>query len=500
MSTINENATVSTPCKAYSDNFPKWDRIRDAVAGTDAIKAKTTQYLPDPDPTDTSDAGRARYKSYLHRAKWYGVTGQTVEALVGLVFSKPTTSNLPRLLETIKDNADGQGLTLDQFGKKLLTETMQYARAGILVDFPKTETATSVADVQAGNVRPKLAFYSTFDIINWRTKSQGSSVFLELVVLKETHSTVDAGGFGVKEEEQYRELVLLEDGYHMRVWRKGSGDGAVFSVVEDLAPTGADGKKFDRIPFVFIGAKSNTPDVDKPPLLDMADLNIGHYNDSADYQEAVHILGQPQLIMTGITKDWIKDVWKDKGVRFGSRVAIALPLNATAELLQVQPNMIAKEAMDQKERQMAALGATLVEQRSVEQTAKEAGFNESAKTSILSAGADNVSDGITRALVIAGLFVGEQQSETTDANGSAQKAILFELSTDFDNAQMTSGDRAQLLKEYNDKVLSFTELRTNLKQAGVAFQDDQVARDEADNDPNLALPEPTQKIPPFNQQ
>ena len=490
---MSQETTVDTPCLEYEINLSKWTRITDVISGSDAVKAKGTVYLPDPDPLDLTDAGRQRYASYKQKAVWYGATAQTAEGSVGLVFSKPTNKAIPTLLEPLAINCDGKGNDLDQFSKKILFEVMAYARAGILVDFPKRgDAATTRKDVTDGSVRPKLVFYDKTDIINWRVQENGSDLQLSLVVLRETHVTYEETGFGATSEHQYRVLRLTEGVYTMEVHRK-QGDGATYSVVESVVPTNSKGDPFNYIPFVFLGSKTNDSTVDKPPLLDIADLNIAHFCNSADYEEAVHLMGQPQLSISGITKDWLQDVWKNKGVRFGSRTAIALPKDASCQLHQVEPNILAKEAMESKEKQMAALGATLVEQRDVQQTATEAGFNESAKTSVLSAAADNVSLGITKALEMAGDFVGEEQGTVTLPDGSTQDKILFELSTDFDNTNMTSQDRAQLLKEYGSKVISFTELRTGLKTAGVAFQDDEKAKDEIDSDPNNIVPD---SVPP----
>jgi hypothetical protein len=489
---MSDKATVETPCLEYEINLTKWTRVTDVIEGSDAVKAKGTTYLPNPDPSDVSEAGIQRYAAYKQKAVWYGATAQTAEGSVGLVFSKPTNKAIPTLLEPLSKNCDGKGNDLDQFSKKMLFEVMSCGRAGILVDFPKRgDEVTTRKDVSDGSVRPKMVFYNKFDIINWRVQENGSDLELSMVVLRENHVTYDEGGFGSSSEYQYRVLLLRDGVFVMEVHRKESGGG--FTVAEQVIPTNSKGEAFKYIPFIFIGAKTNDPTVDKPPLLDIADLNIGHYQNSADYEEAVHIMGQPQLTLSGITKDWITDVWKSKGIRFGSRTAIALPKDASCELHQVQPNILAKEAMDRKEKQMAALGATLVEQRDTQQTATEAGFNESAKTSVLSAAADNVSLGITKALEIAGDFVGEEQGVVAQQDGSKQDRILFELSNDFDNAVMTSQDRAQLLKEYSSKVISFTELRTGLKTAGVAFQDDEMAKDEIDSDPNNIVPD---TVPP----
>src|SRR3546814_14860468 len=93
------------------------------------------------------------------------------------------------------------------------------------------------------------------------------------------------------------------------------------------------------------------------------------------------MVGQPTAWFSGLTKDWVEDVFRGR-VFLGSRAAIPLPTGGQAGLLQVNPNSMPKEAMDQKERQMVALGAKLITQASVSRTLGEAQIEESSANSI----------------------------------------------------------------------------------------------------------------------
>ncbi len=487
----------------YTKYLPLWTLVHDAVEGEYAIKAKGTTYLPNPDTSKDADSaeGKKVYASYLNRAKYYNVTGRTLEGLVGHVFSKQPIVSLTPRLQNIENNIDGVGTSLEQLAKLNLARVLSYGRAGLLVDYPKRTAEdgsvqdVTVADLDAGLVRPKIVSYSPFSIRNWGTMEVGAAALLRFVVLKETFEPSDDSdpqGFGQDAQDQYRVLRLnktdnatLTATYE--IWRPNAG-GNAFEMVEGPFPLmKADQKPFDFIPFKFVVWQDNTPSCNSVPLYDIASLNIGHYRNSAEFEDSVFLLGNPQLVLAGVTKDWVKDVWKDKGLKFGSRTAIALPTGASASLEQAEPNTLAQTAMEQKERQMVALGATLVENKAVQRTATEANQDETTKVSVLSSSADNVSEAITDCLVWAGLFIGEEQSEVKDeASGKTTKAISYVLNTDFDIATMTSQDREQLRKDYEAKLISFSELRAGLKAAGVAFQDDEKARDEIEQDPNFA--------------
>ena len=494
--TDKKKKQVTSQHEQYTAKQPLWLLVHDVVEGENVIKAKGTTYLPNPDPavslTAPTQAELRTYENYKMRAVFYNVTGRTLEGLVGHVFSKQSIVNLTPRLDGISDNIDGEGTTLDQLAKLNLARVLSYGRAGLFTDYPKVadgETPT-VEDMDKARVRPKILSYSPFDIINWWTVNIGALCLLGGVVLREYHTPEDNDplSFGTESEVQYRVLRLdvrnMEAPvYTYEIWRRQPGAEEYSMVEGPITPAKADGTPFDEIPFQFIGWQDNTPKVNSVPLYDLATLNLSHYRNSAEFEDSVFLLGNPQLVFSGITLDWIREAWKNKGVKFGSRTAISLPANAAAELHQAQPNTLSQTALEHKEKQMVALGAALVEQKEVQRTATEAGQDESVKVSVLSSSADNVSAAVTKALEWAGMFVGEEQSETKNEKGEATKSILYELNTDFDVAKMDAQERGALIAEYQGKLISWSEARAGLKAAGVAFLDDKKAQDEIENDP-----------------
>ena len=66
-----------------------------------------------------------------------------------------------------RQNVDGRGNSLRTLAKKVCTEAMISPRSGVLVARPSTPEGSSIADVEAQNLRPKLLSYRFEDIINW---------------------------------------------------------------------------------------------------------------------------------------------------------------------------------------------------------------------------------------------------------------------------------------------------------------------------------------------
>jgi hypothetical protein len=474
-----------TACRAeLIDLQPRYDKVRDCVAGEETIKKAGTKYLPKPNESDLSTANETRYKNYLTRAVFYNVTGRTLDGLLGTVFQKTPHVEIPSSLEILKQDADGGGVTLEQQAKKALSSVLQFGRAGLLVDYPATSEAVTVADQQSGQIRPNITLWEPWDVINWRVATIGGQRKLSLVVISEQLVT-DDDGFEADEVEQIRVLRLVNGVYVVELWQQDvDADGKPWLVVASYIPTDAAGKPWNFIPFVFIGSKNNDPTPDLPPLYDLACLNVAHYRNSADYEEACYMLGQPTPVVSGLTKDWVDDVLKGT-IMFGSRAIVPLPAGGQAQLLQIAPNTMPKEAMEHKEAQMLALGAKLVEQRGSGNpvTATQVNQNEASETSILATAANNVSSAYSSALKWAGIF------------GGAAGECVYKLNTEFQLRLASFQDRAQLVSEWQANAITTSEMRQNLNRIGVATLPLEDYQDEIDTaGPDLGMPVNAQKI------
>ena len=456
---------------SYQDAWDGWQRIRDCVNGQDAVKAKGHRYLPYIQPSDKSPANVDRNLAYLARAVFVGFTRRTLKGLVGQVFAKEPVLELPPVLEDARLSIDGGAVSWDQQAKQALSDVIAVGRCGLLVDYPKVDVpdglkAPTVAQMAKAKLRPTVQYYFAEQIINWRVEVVEGLRKTTLVVLEESYDVED-DGFQKKTGTQWRELRLVDGVYQMQIWQKING---VFTPIGDPAqPTDASGKTLDYIPFHFVGSDNNDPGVDDAPLLDLANINIAHYNNSADFEEMVYLLGQPTPWFSGLTQKWIDEVWKD-GIALGSRAAIPLPQGAAAGLLQVSESQISLKALEQKERQAVALGAKLVEQKSVQRTATEANQEEASEASTLMAAAKNVSAAYTQCIKWLAAFAGAPESDE----------YKYELSTDFEIARMTVDGRRQVLAEWQAGAISYTEYRDILRRAGIATLDDEEAQEEID--------------------
>ncbi len=202
--------------------------------------------------------------------------------------------------------------------------------------------------------------------------------------------------------------------------------------------TDFNGKHLNRIPFIFLGSENNDPCVDYQPLYDLAIVNLGHYRNSADYEESIFICGQPYPVID-IAEQSKEDFDNANpgGVLYGSRKGLVLS-GGSASLLQANANQLVAQAMKEKLEQAAAIGARLISPSGGRETAEAAKIRYGSQHSALYTLTSNVSDAIEDALELICMFMGvhpesieyylndEFYDEIADANLVAQQIMLLD--------------------------------------------------------------------------
>ncbi|MCF2502767.1 hypothetical protein L0663_05215 [Dyadobacter sp. CY107] len=115
----------------YSKFEPVWKRCRDAVAGQRAIQEAGDACLPKLEGQEDP-----AYDSYRSRALFYNATGRIVDAMVGLVFRKPMTWEVPEAMKEWLDDLALSDETSTDFAETSLYETLSAGRGGIWLTYP----------------------------------------------------------------------------------------------------------------------------------------------------------------------------------------------------------------------------------------------------------------------------------------------------------------------------------------------------------------------------
>lgn len=451
----------------------RYTRIRDCLNNN--VKAKRYTYLPDPSEVrEEQEIRNHRYNNYHARAVWLPATKRTQQGLVGQVFThKATFVDKEKLNAEFIAAPSVNGDTIDGIANYALSEVVAMGRGAF------TSWFTSAS-------KPVIDFIEAENIVSWAELPYGTVDALgrniQSVTLRTFTNGIKADGITVEMVAtltQYK-LDTLGD-----VWMRtlvetlgthNSGWGAWSRVTINNAP-------LKYCPVFIVGSERNTLDVQQPPLEELAELNLSHYINSADYEEHVKVAGQVTTVISGLDQAWYDKNIEGK-VAFGVRKPIPLNSGAKASLLQANANSVAKEALDKKEQMMIAVGARLIEQRQVRRTATEADIEAQSYHSILGHIAINVSTALSQCL----RHVATYYEESADVS-----TLEYRLNSSFGTSTDNAEHRRLLLEEYIAGVRSFVEYRTALARYDETLStDSEKAKKEIEED--LVLREKVAKI------
>jgi hypothetical protein len=441
--------SVDTKHSEYHEYYEIWERCEAAAEGQDEIHEYGVKYLP-----RLSGQNDAEYFAYKQRALYYNATARTVDGLTGMLFMKPETIEAPAAMDSIIADVTMGGLSLHQFAEVISEEVITIGRCGVLVDYPPIVNAVTLAQAQAQGARPYATMYDAESIINWKTGRINNVEQLTLVVLEEENE-IPVDEFESKCEPQWRVLDLVNGAYRQRVFRKDKR--GEFILVEEIFPQ-INGRVINKIPFEFFGVRDNSPCVDKPPLLDLVDVNLSHYRTTADYEHGLHFTGLPTPVVTGYYSDD-----KSASLRIGSGTAWLLPdPQSKAFYLEFTGQGLGelREALRSKEAMMATLGARILapEKRAAE-AAQTANIHRSSENSVLASIAQSISVGLTHVM--------EWLRDWSNITGD----VKVELNRDFIPNSMTAQDIDVLVKSWQAGAISANVLFENLVAGDIISQD-----------------------------
>lgn len=435
--------SITTCHPLYTNKVNRWRRNRAAVAGQDAIHQGRTLYLPD----DNDGREPERYQRLLDRATWTPFTGYTLEGLVGAVFRKPGNTELPVAMRFMEEDADGAGRSLEQVGKEIVGELLTVDRVGILSEYPQAEAGMSAEQVRALGLRPKLTIYDTENIDNWRYEFQNGTLRLTMVKLRE-FKEIEQDDYSLDYECQYRVLRLVGGVYTQELRDEGNNivDGP-------FTPRQANGQPWERIPFHFAGASNNMPEPSEAPLSGIADLNIAHYQVTADKRQNLHVHSGGLLV---ISSDMTSEEWKEanpNGITVGVNSGVFLGKGGSASLLQLEASSASQTEIESIQNQLIAVGARLITAQGGNQTAEAARIAASAESSALSNLVGNASEAIEAALEDCAMFA-----------GADPKQVKFSLNKEFFDTQLDPQAVMSLIALGDRGIIAANDQRDRLRK------------------------------------
>lgn len=437
----------------YSYFYPLWITMRDTYTGESAVKAKRTVYLPRLDKqTD------AEYSAYLKRTPFYNAIRRTHQGLMGSVYRKDPTIKIAAGVKLDLERVTRDGQSFTALLKMILMEQLLTGRFGMLVDLPES------------GGKPFVACYNAETILNWRERMIDGVTTLDQVLLLETDYELTS--VGVSPVLQFRLLELVPDEVGNMVYQQTvtkilnsaeavNGGGKIsYTVVPRIR-----GRTLNYIPFVFAGAGSNTSECDYPPLLDVATMNLSHYQSYAALEHGRFYAAMPTyyICQEGFNTNDTQSVANPYIV--GPNNLWLLGKEDKPGILEFQGRGLEylENALEMKQSQMASLGGKLITQ-----SRKQAAISSNA-WELLSAGdeatlldicqrADEAATKVLRMLVEFG---------GTSLNDAQKQETFVELNKQFEASELTAREIRAIESIYASRFIPKQVLYNALREVAV---------------------------------
>jgi hypothetical protein len=412
---------VYDPNAAWHNQEPHWPLIEDLLSGTYEMRRRHRRYLPQ-EPRELDES----YDNRLARSVCPPYYQRLERMLAGMLTRKPVRLNDTgdAIREQLFD-VDLQGHDLNVWTYETARKMIRYGHVGVLVDAP----------TEGEDRRPYWVSYTPRDILGWRTEG---SRLTQLRLLERVMIT--DGEYGEKEVSQIRVLTPGE----FKLYQKG--EKTSYELV------GEGTTSLDQIPFSVAYANRVNFMESRPPLEDIAELNLKAYQIQSDLDNQLHISAVPMLAFFGFPSS-------AEEVSAGPGEAIAFPAEGRAEYIEPQGNSFDYQfrRLEQLEKQINELGLSAVlGQKLSAETAEAKRIDRSQGDSTMMVIAQNMQDMIDNCLRFHALYLGNES-----AAGSCH------VNRDFLGSRLEPAEISSLLALYTAGTITQKTLLDQLSEGEV---------------------------------
>ena len=458
---------VSNQHLLFQSHLEDCIKMRTVFEGDKAIKKNAETYVPKNKGVDIAD-----YNAIIQRSVFENFTEATAKGISGLIFAKEPRISLPASLELLKDNIDMDDNTIMDLSQNIVNELMEVGRCGILIDVPNIDTnGMTKPQTDALNIRAFTKLYKSETIINWRYEAINSVNKLTLLVLHEVYEDW-TDRFTSTLKNRYRVYSLIDNVCYVELFEEND---KTFNNTMDLKPVIVKGSTINYIPFIPLTYKDISIIPVKPPLMDIANINLNYYGVAVERRNVIHFVGNPFFMGSGInTRD---SAGNELTITLGSSIAqIFQEPNADMKIVETQGTGLAfnESYLNDCKSTMAALGARLLVPEANAQISentmqmKTAGY----RATIMQI-ANTASRAITQALKIIAEWEGQNPDEVklelnTDYNLSEMDAqTITALVTAWQTGAIRQEDMFKKLQkgEIIESEISFDVYKSNLEVA-----------------------------------
>jgi len=421
--------------------MPDWGVMAAVTRGTNYIRDLSETYLPQ-EPREDQDA----YTTRVDRSVLSPYTSRLIETAAGAILRKPIHIEGDQYWLDMAQNIDGLGSSINEYARRALVSSLTFGHSAILIDYPPATGAINLAEERAMGRRPYFVHVDAPQIWGWR-KEDGTNRLLQVRI--HDYDVRPLNEFGEEQIEQMR--VIYPGRYDLYT---------LGQEVVEFSATG--GYSLDEIPLVPIYSNRRGLFISQPPLLDIANLNITHYQRQADLIHALHIAAMPTLVLEG---------WDDTtgNATMGVNYAIAMQPGNKAYYVQADATSFDAQMAELQslESQMSTLGVTkLFGQKFVAESAEAKRIDQAQSNSVLSIISQELESALNQAFAFAAQYVGMEPPEIT-------------IDRDFDYYRLIGQDVA-VLSQLNEAGKISNAMLLEILRRGEILPDNINIEDEAE--------------------
>ena len=396
--------------------MPDWKVMAAVTNGTNYIRDLADLYLPQ-EPREDNDAWQAR----IDRSVLSPYTSRLIETAAGAVLRKPIHIEGDPYWSEVAEDIDGIGSSINEYARRAL----------------------DLAEERAMGRRPYFVHVDAPQIWGWRKDDTNRLTQIRI----HDYEYRPLNDFG---EEQVEVMRVIYPGRY-DLYTLGH---------ETVTFEESNGFSLDTIPVVPIYSNRRGVLISQPGLLDIANLNITHYQRQSDLIHALHIAAMPTLVLEGYSQDSSEATI---GVNY------ALGMEPGHKAYYVQSDATSFEAqmaeLQSLEAQMSTLGITkLFGQKFVAESAEAKRIDQAQSNSVLAIISQELESSLNQAFKLAAQYVGMEPPVIT-------------IDRDFDYYRLIGQDVA-VLAQLNESGKISDETLLKILQHGEILPEDVKIADE----------------------
>ncbi len=476
----NDPKDPSQKSQAWNEMSQPWTVINAVLGGT-ATMRKSGRSLTPQHQEETEEGYRARLMS----TTLYNVTSITLESLVGRPFSDPLRLNddVPQEIKDIEGEIGVSGDDMHTVCRRWFRDGLAKGLSHVLIDMPPLEETEdgrprTLADDILENRKPYWTVIEPENILGASYDTINGKKVLTSVRIAETELVND--GFSEIRKDRVRVLYPGRWEVHEQTER------SVWTVVEK-GETG-----LDEIPLVTFYADRVTDFVSKPPIEDLAYLNVRHWQSTSDQINVLTVARFPMLAVSGARNE------NSDGMAIGPKQLLSLS-EANGRFYYVEHSGKAIEAgrndIADLEQQMAAYGAEFLRKRPSGATATARALDSAEATSPLQDHTLRMQSAIQQALLMTAKWLDLEDGGTaklvTDYGPETLEGVDLQILTDMSSRGLLSDldlflelKRRGLLRDNFDPEENYARLLEDFKRHAATAPQGVVEEDKVNDEPD----------------